>query len=50
MIQKLKVALQWMDKAGAIIALVMDPFSRWRIENGAVAVGKHRGKLESGIF
>lgn len=38
MIQELKVAAQWMDKAGAIIAVVMDPSSRWWIEDGAAAV------------
>jgi nitroreductase len=38
MIEKLKVASKWMEKAGAIIALVMDPSSRWWIEDGAAAV------------
>jgi nitroreductase len=38
MIEKLKVASQWMEKAGAIIAVVMDPSSRWWIEDGAAAV------------
>jgi nitroreductase len=38
MIEQLKVAAQWMDKAGAIIAVVMDPSSRWWIEDGAAAV------------
>jgi len=38
MIDKLKVASQWMDKAGAIIAVVMDPASRWWLEDGAAAV------------
>jgi nitroreductase len=38
MIQELKVAAQWMDKAGAIIAVVLDPSSRWWIEDGAAAV------------
>ena len=38
MIDKLKVASQWMDKAGAIIAVVMDPSSRWWLEDGAAAV------------
>ena len=28
-IEKLKVAAQWMDKAAAIIAVVMDSSSRW---------------------
>lgn len=38
MIEKLKVASQWMDKAGAIIAVVMDSSSRWWIEDGSAAV------------
>lgn len=38
MIQKLKVASQWMEKAGAIIAVVLDPSSRWWIEDGAAAI------------
>jgi nitroreductase len=38
MIQELKVAAQWMDKAGAIIAVVLDPSSRWWIEDGAAAI------------
>ena len=38
MIDKLKVASQWMEKAGAIIAVVMDPSSRWWIEDGAAAI------------
>jgi nitroreductase len=38
MIDQLKVASQWMDKAGAIIAVVMDPSSRWWVEDGAAAV------------
>jgi nitroreductase len=38
MIDKLKVAAQWMEKAGAIIAVVMDPSSRWWMEDGSAAV------------
>ncbi|MBN1813868.1 MAG: nitroreductase family protein [Anaerolineae bacterium] len=38
MIEKLKVASQWMEKAGAIIAVVMDPASRWWLEDGSAAV------------
>jgi len=37
MIEQLKIAAPWMDKAGAIIAVVMDPSSRWWIEDGAAA-------------
>ena len=38
MIDELKVASQWMEKAGAIIALVLDPASRFWVEDGAAAV------------
>jgi nitroreductase len=38
MIQKLKIASLWMDKAGAIIAVVMDPSSRWWVEDASAAV------------
>ncbi len=38
MIDRLTVAAHWMDKAGAIIAVVMDPSSRWWLEDGAAAV------------
>ena len=38
MIDKLKVASRWMEKAGAIIAVVMDPSSRWWLEDGSAAV------------
>ena len=37
-IEALKVAARWMDKAGAIIAVVMDPSSRWWVEDGSAAV------------
>jgi len=38
MIEKLKIASKWMENAGAIIAVVMDPSSRWWVEDGAAAV------------
>lgn len=38
MIERLKVASLWMEKAGAIIAVVLDPSSRWWVEDGAAAV------------
>jgi nitroreductase len=38
MIERLKVAAQWMEKAAAIIAVVMDPSSRWWVEDGSAAV------------
>jgi nitroreductase len=37
-IDKLAVAGRWMDKAGAVIAVVMDPASRWWVEDGAAAI------------
>jgi len=37
-IQELKVAAEWMEKSGAIIALVMDPSSRWWVEDGSAAI------------
>jgi len=37
MINKLKVAALWMDRAAAIIAVVMDPSSRWWLEDGSAA-------------
>jgi nitroreductase len=38
MIQKLKVAAPWMEKASIIIALVMDTSSRWWLEDGSAAI------------
>jgi len=38
MIEQLKVAAKWIENSGAIIAVVMDPSSRWWIEDGAAAV------------
>ena len=38
MISKLCIAAAWMDKAAAIIAVVMDPASRWWLEDGSAAV------------
>jgi len=38
MIEQLKVAAAWMDKAAAIIAVVLDPSSRWWLEDGSAAV------------
>lgn len=38
MIEKLKVASKWMENAAAIIAVVMDPASRWWVEDGSAAV------------
>jgi nitroreductase len=37
-VTELKVAAQWMENAGAIIAVVLDPSSRWWVEDGAAAV------------
>lgn len=38
MIGKLKVASQWMDKAGAIIAVVLDPSAKYWLEDGSAAI------------
>jgi nitroreductase len=38
MIDQLKVAAEWMDKAAFIIAVVMDPESSWWLEDGSAAV------------
>jgi nitroreductase len=38
MIDKLTVVGKWMDKAGAIIAVVLDPYSRWWMEDGSAAI------------
>jgi nitroreductase len=37
-IDQLKIAAQWVDQAGAIIAVVMDPSSRWWLEDGSAAI------------
>ena len=38
MIEQLKVASLWMEKAGAIIAVVLDPSSPWWREDGSAAI------------
>ena len=38
MIEKLTIVAQWINQAGAVIAVVMDPSSRWWVEDGAAAV------------
>ncbi|HBX69072.1 MAG TPA: nitroreductase family protein [Chloroflexi bacterium] len=38
MIAKLKIASRWMEKAAAIIAVVLDPSSRYWLEDGSAAV------------
>lgn len=37
-IEALKVAASWVEQAGAIIAVVMDPSSRWWLEDGSAAI------------
>ena len=37
-IEQLKGAAQWMENAAAIIAVVLDPASRWWLEDGSAAV------------
>jgi nitroreductase len=38
LITQLSIAAAWMEKAAAIIAVVMDPTSRWWLEDGSAAV------------
>jgi len=38
MIERLKIAAQWMEKAGAIIAVVLDPTTKYWLEDGSAAV------------
>ena len=38
MIEQLKIAAQWMEKAGAIIAVVLDPATKYGLEDGSAAV------------
>jgi len=38
MIDQLTVIGKWMEKAGAIIAVVLDPYSRWWVEDGSAAI------------
>jgi len=37
-IEQLKIASQWMDKAAAIIAVVLDPTSKYWLEDGSAAI------------
>ncbi len=37
-IAQFKLAGAWMEKAGAVIAVVMDPVSRWWVEDGSAAI------------
>jgi nitroreductase len=37
-IERFLVSGRWMDKAGAVIAVVMDPDSRWWLEDGSAAI------------
>jgi nitroreductase len=38
MIERLKIAAQWMEQAGAIIAVVLDPATKYWLEDGSAAV------------
>jgi len=38
MIERFKVSGAWIEKAGAVIVVVMDPVSRWWVEDGAAAI------------
>ena len=37
-IDRLKSAAAWMDKAAAIVAVVLDPATRWWVEDGSAAI------------
>lgn len=37
-IEKFLPAGRWMEKAGAVIAVIMDPSSRWWVEDGSAAI------------
>jgi nitroreductase len=37
-IGKLTVVGKWMEKAGALIVVVLDPYSRWWLEDGSAAI------------
>ena len=36
-IEQFRPAGRWVEKAGAVIAVVMDPYSRWWVEDGSAA-------------
>ena len=38
MIKRFSVDVQWVEKSGAVIAVVMDPSSKWGVEDGAAAL------------
>ena len=38
MIEQLKIAALWMEQAGAIIAVVLDPATKYWLEDGSAAV------------
>ncbi len=38
MIEQLKIAAQWMEQAGAIIVVVLDPATKYWLEDGSAAV------------
>jgi nitroreductase len=38
LIGRLKIAAEWMAQAGAIIAVVLDPATRWWLEDGSAAI------------
>ena len=37
-IEKFRVVGAWMEKAGAVVAVVMDPASRWWVEDASAAI------------
>jgi nitroreductase len=38
MIEQFKIAGSWIEKASAVIVVVMDPVSRWWVEDGSAAI------------
>ena len=38
LIERFSIDSQWVEKSGAVIAVVMDPSSSWWVEDGAAAV------------
>jgi nitroreductase len=38
MIKHFSIDIQWVEKSGAVIAVVMDPTSKWWVEDGSAAV------------
>ena len=51
MIEQFKVAGAWIGTAGAVIVVVMDPVSRWWVEDGAAAIREYAaGEYRLGLW